>query len=44
MDFIVLIIGQVYERFMMRLKDLKLCIQVNAIKQVIEVTKCYHDT
>ena len=33
MDVIVVIIGREYERFMMELEDLKLCIQESIIKQ-----------
>ena len=42
-NFIVEIIGQEYEGFMMELEDLKLCIQENIIKQVNEKIKC-HDS
>ena len=43
MEFIVLTIGQAYERFLMELEDLKWRIQENVIKQVNEVIK-YYDT
>ena len=36
-----MIIGQEYEGFMMKLKDLKLSTQENVIKQVNETFECY---
>ena len=40
-NFIVEIIGQEYEGFMMELEYLDLCIQEKIIKQVNETIKCY---
>ena len=41
MNFIVVIIGQEYEGFMMELEDLDVCIQESIIKQDNKTIKCY---